>query len=156
MTSDTQALIESLATQADLFVTASGSPQTAHDFALTESEHRHAVLALRACPQLADLRYRLCPMQISEARFWQRYFELLRRGSTAADAEVALAATSTRLTQIEPSPASPALKPADSAEFELIEAPVLPATPDACVPVVVDVDDYGLVQLASLQRGRAR
>lgn len=49
----------------------------ADDFVLNESQLAHAGAVERQVPELADLRWELCPDYMSEGRFWVIYFVLV-------------------------------------------------------------------------------
>lgn len=47
------------------------------DYTLSGKEEAHALAILKHVPELSQLRYELCPRQLSEDRFWKIYFLLL-------------------------------------------------------------------------------
>ncbi|KAJ8531056.1 hypothetical protein K7X08_025787 [Anisodus acutangulus] len=47
------------------------------DFYLSDAQQEHALAAEHLAPRLAALRIELCPIYMSEARFWEIYFVLL-------------------------------------------------------------------------------
>lgn len=49
----------------------------AHAFRMNKRQERHALLMIKAHPQLDKLRYSLCPKKMEENTFWYIYFALL-------------------------------------------------------------------------------
>ena len=47
------------------------------EYHLTPKQEAHAIRVLQEVPELSELRYRICPKELSEDRFWQIYFLLI-------------------------------------------------------------------------------
>lgn len=45
-----------------------------NSFRLNKRQERHAVLMLNAVPELAKMRFKLCPKMMTEERFWFAIF----------------------------------------------------------------------------------
>lgn len=55
---------------------------------LTPWQERHALLMLKAVPEISQLRYLLCPRHMKESRFWKIYFVLVRSHVAQYEAQV--------------------------------------------------------------------
>lgn len=49
------------------------------NFVMTAKQARHAELIMNEVPKLAQLRYELCPLRLSESAFWYIYFTLAHK-----------------------------------------------------------------------------